>query len=173
MKHMNLMKCLLALCYLGVIAACSSENAIVENVKVTDIVTSDCKSSASKEDSRPEHLADFYSNKTKLLMFMGKDNTVTAQFLDVMDNCAIGQLNVDVSCSENKIVIILYPDRDMYTNCVCMYDVNFKIRNLLFGNYLIEIYQTTSNKQTSSYNRIYQGSVTLESNKTLTLTMTR
>ena len=34
MKHMNLMKCLLALCYLGVIAACSSENAIVENVKV-------------------------------------------------------------------------------------------------------------------------------------------
>ena len=35
MKHMNLMKCLLALCYLGVIAACSSENAIVENVKVT------------------------------------------------------------------------------------------------------------------------------------------
>lgn len=103
MKYMNLIKYLLALCSLEVIAACSSENVIVENVKVTDILTSDCKSSASKEDSRPEHLTDFYSNKTKLLMFMGKDNTITAQFLDVMDNCAIGQLNVDVSCSEKKL----------------------------------------------------------------------
>ena len=52
MKYMNLIKYLLALCSLEVIAACSSENVIVENVKVTDILTSDCKSSASKEDSR-------------------------------------------------------------------------------------------------------------------------
>src|SRR3712207_8326936 len=50
----------------------------------------------------------------------------------------------------NQIKIILYPDRDMLTDCVCMYDVDFKIKNLLPGNYHIEIYQTTSNKQTNS-----------------------
>ena len=170
---MNLTRSLLALSLLGVITACSSENAIVGNVKVTDIVSSDCKTSVSKEDTRPEYLADFYSNNTTLSMFMENGNTIAAQFLDVMDNCAIGQLNVDVTCVENKIVIILYPDRDMATDCVCMYDVNFKIKDLFPGNYLMEVFQTTSNKQTSSSNRIYQGAVTLESNKTVTLTMTR
>ena len=104
---------------------------------------------------------------------MRNDNTVAAQFLDVMDNCAIGQLNVDMTCVENKIIIILYPDRDMLTNCVCMYDVSFKIRNLFPGNYQLEIFQTTTNKQTSSSNRIYHGVVTLDSNKTVRLTMTR
>ena len=35
-------------------------------------------------------------------MLMGNDNTVTAQFLDVMDNCTIGQLNVDITCVEKQ-----------------------------------------------------------------------
>lgn len=173
MKYLNLTRSLLALILLGVITACSSENAIVGNIKVSDVVTSDCKTSVSKTDTRPEHLTDFYSTETTLSLLMRNDNTVAAQFLDVMDNCAICQLNVDMTCVENKIIIILYPDCDILTNCVCMYDVNFKIRNLFPGNYQLEIFQTTTNKQTSSSNRIYHGTVTLDFNKTVRLAMTR
>ncbi|WP_333616473.1 hypothetical protein [Bacteroides pyogenes] len=171
MKHLNITKNLLALVFLGIMTACSSENVVIENVSVFDITTSDCKTSVSQDDTRPEYYTDFYNEKTKLRMYVGNDNTVTAQFLDVMDNCAIGQLHVDVSSYTNQIKIILYPDRDMLTDCVCMYDVDFKIKNLLPGNYHIEIYQTTSNKQTNSSNRIYQGAITLNTDKVTTLTI--
>ena len=173
MSHLNLTKSLLAFSLLGTITACSSESTVIGNVKVSNVVTSDCKTSVSKKDTRPEYLTDFYSTKTTLSMLMGNDNTVTAQFLDVMDNCTIGQLNVDITCVENKIIIILYPDRDMLTDCVCLYDVNFKIRDLVPGNYQLEIFQTTTNKQTNSSNRIYHGTVTLDSNKIVRLAMTR
>ena len=106
-------------------------------------------------------------------MLMGKDYTVSAQFLDVLDNCQIGRFHVDVSCHDNTIVIILYPEQDMATDCVCEYDVDFKIKDLLPGDYQIEVYHTASTKQTNSSNRIYEGAVNLESNKAIMLTMVR
>lgn len=173
MKHLNVTKCLLAFSLFGIITACSSENAMVGNIKTEDVITSDCKTSLSKKDTRPEYYNDIYSKKTTLNMLMGKDNTISAQFLDVLDNCQIGRFHVDASCHDNTIVIILYPEQDMLTDCICQYDVNFKIKDLLPGNYQIEIYHTTSTKKTNESNRIYQGSVTLESNKAITLTMDR
>ena len=173
MKHLNVIKSLLALSIIGILAACSSENAVVRNINVSDVITSDCKTSLSKKDTRPEYYNDIYSKKTTLNMLMGKDYTVSAQFLDVLDNCQIGRFHVDVSCHDNTIVIILYPEQDMATDCVCEYDVDFKIKDLLPGNYQIEVYHTNSTKKTNESDRIYQGSVTLESNKSITLTMDR
>lgn len=173
MKHLNVIKSLLALSLLGIMAACSSENAVVRNINVSDVITSDCKTSLSKEDTRPEYYNDIYSKKTTLKMLMGNDNTISAQFLDVLDNCEIGQFHVDASCHDNTIVIILYPEQDMVTSCICEYDVDFKMKDLLPGNYQIEVYHTTSKKQTNSSNRIYEGTVNLESNKAIMLTMVR
>ena len=86
MKHLNVIKSLLALSILGVMAACSSENTMVGNIKTEDVITSDCKTSLSKKDTRPEYYNDIYSKKTTLNMLMGKDYTVSAQWLDVLDN---------------------------------------------------------------------------------------
>ena len=173
MKHLNISKSLLALSLLGVMAACSSENAVVRNVKVSDVITSDCKTSLSKEDTRPEYYNDIYRKKTTLNMLMGNDNMIGAQFFDVLDNCQIGRFHVDVSCHDNTIVIILYPELDMVTSCICEYDVDFKIEDLLPGNYQIEVYHTASTKQINSSNRIYEGAVSLESNKAIMLTLVR
>lgn len=173
MKHLNVIKSLLALSFLGVMAACSSENAVIRNINVSDVITSDCKTSLSKEDTRPEYYNDIYSKKTTLKMLMGNDNTISAQFLDVLDNCVIGRFHVDASCHDNTIVIILYPELDMVTSCICEYDVDFKIKDLFPGDYQIEVYHTTSKKQTISSNRIYEGTVNLESNKAIMLTMVR
>lgn len=171
MKYLNVIKSLLALSILGIMTACSSENAVVGNIKVSDVITSDCKTSLSKEDTRPEYYNDIYSKMTTLHMLMGNDNAIGAQFMDVLANCQIGRFHVDVSCHENTIVMILYPEQDMLTNCICEYDVDFKMKDLLPGNYQIEVYHTTSTKQINSSNRVYQGVVTLESNKAITLTL--
>ena len=48
-----------------------------------------------------------------------------------------------------------------------------RLQKLLPGNYQIEVYHTNSTKKTNESDRIYQGSVTLESNKSITLTMDR
>lgn len=173
MKYLNAKKSLLVLGFLGVITACSSEHAVVGNVKVSNVSTSDCKTAASKGETTPEGDTDIYRKNTILRMFMGEDNVIDALFTDVMDNCEIKQLHVDATYTDNKLILILYPDRDMLTDCVCMYDVKFKLANLLHGNYQLEVYHTTSNKQTTLSNRIYQGNIVLEKHKTITLTLLR
>lgn len=173
MKHLKVTKIFLALSILGVMTACSSENALIGSVKVSDVRTSNCKTSLSKADTRTEYYNDIYSKKTILTMLMGNNNTINAQFLDVLDNCQIGLFHVDTSSHDNTIVIILYPEQDMLTDCVCQYDVNFKMKDLVPGNYQIEVYHTASTKQTNSSNKIYEGTVNLEMNKSVTLTMIR
>lgn len=173
MKHLKVTKMLLAISFLGVMTACSSESTLIGNVRVSDVSTSDCKTSLSKADTRTEYYNDIYSKKPTLTMLMGNNYTINAQFLDVLDNCQIGQFHVDASSHDNTIVLILYPEQDMLTDCICQYDVNFKMKNLLPGNYQIVVYHTTSTKQTNSSNKIYEGTVNLEMNKSVTLTMIR
>lgn len=173
MKHLKVTKMLLAISILGIMTACSSESTLIGNVKVSDVSTSDCKTSLSKADTRTEYYNDIYSKNPTLTMLMGNNYTINAQFIDVMDNCEIRQFHVDANSHDNTIVIILYPEQDMLTDCVCQYDVNFKMQNLLPGNYQIVVYHTTSTKQTNSSNKIYEGTVNLEMNKSVTLTMIR
>ena len=90
-----------------------------------------------------------------------------------MDNCAIELFHVDASSSERKIVLVLYPDKDMATNCICRYDVDFKMQNIVPGSYQLEVYHTAADKQISKYNRVYSGTVSLEKGKEVVLTMSR
>lgn len=72
MSHLNLTKSLLSFSLLGTITACSSESTVIGNVKVSNVVTSDCKTSVSKKDTRPEYLTDFYSTKNDIEYAYGK-----------------------------------------------------------------------------------------------------
>ena len=120
----------LAMCCLSVLMlSCSTENAVVGNVGISDVKSSGCKASASLMESRPDYYNHFIGQRSVLHFLLGKENTVTARFADVMDNCAIDLFHVGASSSEGKIVLILYPDKDMMTNCICRYDVDFKINS--------------------------------------------
>ena len=124
-------------------------------------------------ESRPDYYNSFVGQKSALHLLLGKENTVTARFVDVMDNCAIDLFHVGASSSEGKIVLILYPDKDMMTNCICRYDVDFKMQNIVSGNYQLEVYHTTADKQISKDNMIYSGTVNLKKGKEVVLTMSR
>ena len=107
-------------------------------------------------------------------MLMGNDNTVTAQFSCVMDELYNWSIERGYYlCRKQNHNHSSTQTVTCSTDCVCLYDVNFKIRDLFPGNYQLEIFQTTTNKQTNSSNRIYHGTVTLDSNKIVRLAMTR
>ncbi len=144
MKYWKAINCLTICCLSVLMLSCTTENAVVGNVGISDVKSSGCKASASLMESRPD-----------------------------MDNCAIDLFHVGASSSEGKIILILYPDKDMMTNCICRYDVDFKINNIPSGNYQLEVYHTTANKQINKDNQIYSGTVNLEKGKELILTMSR
>ena len=75
--------------------------------------------------------------------------------------------------TDPKIVLVLYPDKDMATNCICRYDVDFKMQNIVPGSYQLEVYHTAADKQVSKDNRVYNGTVSLENGKEVVLTMNR
>lgn len=171
MKHLESIKGIIAFSLFGLMTACSSENAVVGNVSISDAKTSDCKTSVSAKDTRPEYYKDVTSQKTTLELIPGQDNVTQAHFSDIMDYCAVGQFNIDVSYNDSKVVLVLYPKNGESTDCTCVYDADFKIKGLSQGTYQLEIYHTESDKKMTESNRIYQGNVTLEVNKPVTLTM--
>ena len=173
MKYWKVINRLAVFCLFVSLTACSTENAVVGSIGVSDVKSSGCKTSASLLDSRPEYYNSFVGQKSLLRLSFGADNIVNGRFEDFMDNCAIDLFHVGVSSSEGKIVLVLYPDKDMMTNCLCRYDVDFKMQNIVSGNYQLEVYHTTADKQISKDNMVYSGTVNLKKGKEVVLTMSR
>ena len=173
MKYWKVINRLAVFCLFVSLTACSTENAVVGSIGVSDVKSSGCKASASLLDSRPEYYNSFVGQKSVLRLSFGADNIVNGRFEDFMDNCAIDLFHVGVSSSEGKIILVLYPDKDMLTNCLCRYDVDFKMQNIVSGNYQLEVYHTTADKQISKDNMVYSGTVNLKKEKEVVLTMSR
>lgn len=173
MKYWKVINRLAVFCLFVSLTACSTENAVVGSIGVSDVKSSGCKASASLLDSRPEYYNSFVGQKSVLRLSFGADNIVNGRFEDFMDNCAIDLFHVGVSSSEGKIILVLYPDKDMLTNCLCRYDVDFKMQNIVSGNYQLEVYHTTADKQISKDNMVYSGTVNLKKGKEVVLTMSR
>lgn len=173
MKYWKVINRLTVFCLFVSLTACSTENAVVGSIGVSDVKSSGCKTSASLLDSRPEYYNSFVGQKSVLRLSLGEDNIINARFEDFMDNCAIDLFHVGVSSSEGKIILVLYPDKDMLTNCLCRYDVDFKMQNIVSGNYQLEVYHTTADKQISKDNMVYSGTVNLKKGKEVVLTMSR
>ena len=173
MKHWKSKNCLAIFCLSVLMLSCSTENAVVGSIGVSDVKSLGCKASASLLDSRPEYYNSFVGQKSVLRLSFGADNIVNGRFEDFMDNCAIDLFHVGVGSSEGKIILILYPDKDMLTNCLCRYDVDFKMQNIVSGNYQLEVYHTTADKQISKDNMVYSGTVNLKKGKEVVLTMSR
>ena len=74
--------------------SCTTENAVVGNVGVSDVKSSGCKASASLMESRPDYYNHFIGQRSVLRLSLGEDNIVNARFADFMDNCAIDLFHV-------------------------------------------------------------------------------
>ncbi|MCR5076668.1 MAG: hypothetical protein K6A82_01350 [Prevotella sp.] len=173
MEHLKVINRVAVLCLAGLVAACSSESVVVGNVTVSDVRSSGCKQSASPIDSRPEFYNSFIAQKPVLRLLLGADNVVRGRFSNFSDNCSIDLFHVDAREGEGRIILILSPDKDMLTDCICLYDVDFKMEHVAAGSYQLEVYHTTASRQISKGFLIYEGNIVLEKGTEVMLPLSR
>ena len=120
------------LCIIG-LSACSSENVVLDSLRVYDVANSTCKSSLSATETRP----DFYLEKdavpATLSIELGKDGIAQCVLEDVKANCAVRNIYVNIVNQDDQITLVVYHNvLDALADCICKYDVRFlQIRSLI------------------------------------------
>lgn len=171
MRYLNLIKCGVVSSLFSLLAACASESSTTGGVSISEVNTSDCKTSVSRADTRPEYYQEISEKRTTLTLIPGVTNEVVGQFTDVQDNCIIGRFHVDITRNDDELVLIIYPELDMLTDCVCLYDIGFKVKELEAGSYHLKVYHTTSKRNLDKSNMIYNGSIKIDSQRSITIPM--
>lgn len=148
------------ICLIG-LSACSSENVVLDALRVYDVANSTCKLSLSPTETRPDFYLENQDKPATLHVELGKDGIAQCILEDVDANCAGGNIHVNVSRSSD-----LYSDvLDVLTSCNCKYDVNFKMSQLLPGNYDLKVYYTGEDMKCKEKNVMYNGRIKIAQNK--------
>ena len=134
--------CLIAL------SACSSENVALDALKVYDVANSSCKTTLSKEETRSDFYEENISRPTTLNIELGKDGIAQCSFEDVEANCAVRNIYVNVANQDNQIILVVYHNAlEASADCICKYDVSFKMSKLLSGSYQLKVYCAGPNRK--------------------------
>ncbi len=159
------------ICLLG-LSACSSENFVLEALKVHDVTNSDCSLTLSETDTRNEVLEANAVASATLNIELGKDGTAQCLIEDVKDNCVIKERKVSVTNQDNQITLVVYHkvDFEERADCICNYNVNFKMSKLLQGNYHLKVYYAGSTMKCKEEYLAYDGQVSLATGKTTKVT---
>lgn len=150
------------------LSACSSENIAFEALRVHDLTNSDCSLTLSETDTRSDVLMSNYVASATLSIELGKDGIAQCLIKDVKDNCIIKERKVNVSRQDNQILLIVYHkvDFEERADCICNYDVSFKMSKLLPGNYHLKVYYAGSSMKCEEELLAYDGQVNLVVGKT-------
>ena len=153
------------LCIIG-LSACSTENVALDPLKVYDVANSTCKLSLSPTETRP----DFYAENNAMPAILGieldKDGVAQCMLEDVKANCAVKNIYVNIANQDNQITLIVYHNvLDALADCICKYDVNFKISKLTSGNYNLKVYYAKPNMKYDESNIAYNGQVNIVQNR--------
>ncbi|VEH15045.1 hypothetical protein [Segatella oris] len=153
------------LCIIG-LSACSTENAILDSLRVYDIANSTCKLSLSPTETRP----DFYAENNAMPAILGieldKDGIAQCMLEDVKANCAVKNIYVNIANQDNQIILVVYHNiLDALADCICKYDVRFKMSKLPPGNYKLKVYYARPNMKYDESNIAYNGQVNIVQNR--------
>ena len=153
------------LCIIGM-SACSSENVVLDSLRVYDVANSTCKSSLSATETRP----DFYLEKdavpATLSIELGKDGIAQCVLEDVKANCAVRNIYVNIVNQDDQIILVVYHNvLDALADCICKYDVRFKMSKLSAGNYKLKVYFARPNMKYEESDIAFNGLLNLTLNK--------
>ena len=127
-------------CLLG-LSACSSEHIALDAMKVYDVVNSACKLNLSETDTQPDIYETNIVKPASLSLQLEGDGIVKGVLEDVKGNCAVRKIHVQIANDDNKIVLVVYHDKlEALADCICNYDVSFKMSRLSAGDYDLKIY---------------------------------
>ena len=95
MKYWKAINCLAMCCLSVLMLSCTTENAVVGNVGISDVKSSGCKASASLMESRPDYYNHFIGQRSVLHLLLGKENTVRhvlqTSWITVQSTCSMLQ----------------------------------------------------------------------------------
>ena len=149
--------------------ACSTEQNVMEQVRMSDVVSSGCTSSFSAKESRPEY---YEAEKEKpTLMLISVDAKGVAHFTvkDLQANCAVNGFRPQVSSQDRDIRIVLAPlgDPTLEADCMCKYDVSFNLSNLTSDAYHLAVFVSDFSGKYDSTKPCYEGNFSFLPNKNI------
>ena len=125
-------------------------------------------------------MADFQSQPreeddklTKLNIELGKDGVAQCRVEDVKDNCAIRERVVNVTNEGNQITLVVHHKErfEVLADCICMYDVDFKMSKLSQGDYHLKVYYAGSVVRYDKERLVYDGEIKLVPGKVTQVTL--
>ena len=153
------------------LSACSSEKVALEPLRIYDVANSNCKLSISPTDTRPDFYAENNAIPAKLSIELDKDSIAQCLLEDLKANCSVRKIYVNIANQDNQITLIVYHNvLDAQADCICKYDVNFKISKLTSGNYNLKVYYARPNMKYDESNIAYNGLVNIAQNKKVSVT---
>lgn len=159
------------ICLIG-LSACSSENVVLDTLRVYDVKNSTCKLTLSQTETRPDFYLENNIGPATLGIELGKGGVARCMFEDVKANCAVKNIYVDIVNQNNQITLIVYHNSlEAFADCICKYDVNFKMSKLAPGNYHLKVYYAKTNMTYDEADLAYNGQIDLIQNKKASITL--
>ena len=153
------------LCIIG-LSACSTESVALDSLKVYDVANSTCKSSLSATETRPDFYLENDAVPATLSIELGKDGIAQCVLEDVKANCVVRNIYVNIVNQDDQITLFVYHNvLDALADCICKYDVSFKMSKLSAGNYKLKVYFARPNMKYEESDIAFNGLLNLTLNK--------
>ena len=153
------------LCIIG-LSACSTENVALDSLKVYDVANSTCKSSLSATETRPDFYLENDAVPATLSIELGKDGIAQCVLEDVKANCVVRNIYVNIVNQDDQITLFVYHNvLDALADCICKYDVSFKMSKLSAGNYKLKVYFARPSMKYEESDIAFNGLLNLTLNK--------
>ena len=86
--------------------ACSTEQNVMEQVRMSDVVNSGCTSSFSATESRPEYYKAEKEKPTQMLVSVDAKGVAHFQVTDLQANCAVNGFSPQVCSQEDRKSVV-------------------------------------------------------------------
>ena len=149
--------------------ACSTEQNIMEQVRMSDVVNSGCISSFAATESRPEYYKAEKEKSAKMLVSVDAKGIAHFQVTDLQENCAVNGFSPQVCSQDGEIRIVLIPlgDSTIEADCMCNYNVSFNLSNLASGTCHVMVYRSDFSGKYDSAKPCYEGNMSFVPNKNM------
>ena len=157
---------------LGLLCSCSSEQSLVQPVRMEHLQNSGCKFALSKTESKPEFYAEEMEKAPKLKVEVDAKGSVTFNAVDLKENCAVREIRPQIHSEGKEITIVLFPysaDPTLEADCICCYDVSFNLVNLVENQYYLKIFRSDVYGKYDALKPAYEGNVSFAPNSSLEL----
>lgn len=151
------------------LSSCSTEQNAMQPIRMSDVISSGCTSSFSAKESRLKYYESEMEKSPKMVISVDANGTGHFTVAGLRGNCALNGFRPQVSSQDNSICIVLVPlgDPTVEADCMCHYNVSFKLSNLTSDSYRLAVYLSDFAGKYDSTQPLYEGKASFLPNKSI------